>query len=356
MNALKFTNYFIERGHFSGCLCQKGSELHLNLSRQELPYFALTLFSRYSLLAMLRIREVIRKSDFQIVHLHNPRDLWLISPALLGLGRVKLFATSRIFFTRQKKLDPLHRLLYTRLEKMIDTTALAQKHMRANLPLPAEKHLVIPNPVDLSRFDPGNCDRNHFRSRWQVEEDEFLIGLVGRIDPGKGQKEMISALPRISSEFFGVKLVLVGEETYGEHQNYVAELKSLAENLKVGNRVIWAGFQTDIPEVLKALDLLVMPSYQESFGSILVEAMAMRLPTVAANSGGPPEILEQGNCGLLVPPRQAEPLAEAVLKYLKDENLRNRMASAGRKRVEQVYSLDVVLGQLEQLYYQSLGL
>jgi len=99
-----------------------------------------------------------------------------------------------------------------------------------------------------------------------------------------------------------------------------------------------------------------MPSYQESFGSILVEAMAMRLPTVAANSGGPPEILEQGNCGLLVPPRQAEPLAEAVLKYLKDENLRNRMASAGRKRVEQVYSLDVVLGQLEQLYYQSLGL
>ena len=271
MNALKFTNYFIERGHFSGCLCQKGSELHLNLSRQELPYFALTLFSRYSLLAMLRIREVIRKSDFQIVHLHNPPDLWLISPALLGLGRVKLFATSRIYFTRKRKLDSFHRLLYRRLEKLINLSHREQEHMQKNLPLPPEKHTVIPNPVDTDKFNPSKYDREFFRSQWKVKPSEILIGLVGRLDPGKGQREMLLAMQKIVAEFPSSKLVLVGQETFGEHRNFANELRALAQQLGIADKIIWAGFQTQMPEVLKALDIFAMPSYQENFANILLE-------------------------------------------------------------------------------------
>jgi glycosyltransferase involved in cell wall biosynthesis len=151
-------------------------------------------------------------------------------------------------------------------------------------------------------------------------------------------------------------MVLVGEETTGEHQGFVAKLKNLAANLNLTDKIIWAGFQTQIPEVLKALDIFVMPSYQENFANILLEAMAMQLPIISTNSGGTPEVLDFGRCGLLVPPRQSEPLAEAVLKYLRDESFRNRMALAARKRAEQVYALDVVLDRLEELYYKSLGL
>lgn len=354
MNALKFTDYFLQREHHSACLCQKGSELHLNLSQKELPYFALTLFSRYSPLAVLKIRKLVRQTGFQIVHLHTPRDLWLISPALWGLNRVKLFATSRIFFTRKKKLDPIHRLLYSRLERLINLSWQAQKHMQKNLPLGPHQHTVIPNPVDLNRFNPAKYEKDYFRSKWGVTKDETLIGLVGRLDPGKGQREMILAMPEIMAEFPACKLVLVGEETFGEQRDFSQELSSLVKELRLEKLVVWAGFQTQIPEVLKALDILVMPSYQENFANILLEAMAMQLPIISTDSGGTPEISDYGNCGLLVPPRQAKPLAQAVLRYLREPELSRRMALSARKRAEQVYALDVVLDQLEELYYQSL--
>jgi len=356
MNALKFTDYFLRRRHDSACLCAKGSELHLNISKSGLPYYALTIFSRYSPLAALKIRQLISQEGFQIVHLHTPRDLWLISPALWGLPKVKLFATSRIYFTRKRKLDPFHRLLYRRLEKLINLSHTEQEHMRKNLPLSPEKHAVVPNPVDTDRFDPSLYDRELFRSQWKVKPSEILIGLVGRLDPGKGQREMLLALQKVIAEFPNSKLALVGQETYGEHRNFANELRALAQQLGIADQIIWAGFQTQIPEVLKALDIFVMPSYQENFANILLEAMAMQLPIISTNSGGTPEILDFGKCGLLVPPRQAEPLAEAVLSYLRNSELKNKMACSARKRAEQVYALEVVLDQLEELYYQSLNL
>jgi glycosyltransferase involved in cell wall biosynthesis len=147
----------------------------------------------------------------------------------------------------------------------------------------------------------------------------------------------------------------VGEETFGEHRNYAKEMRALSRQLQLQEKIVWAGFQSRMPGVLRALDVFVMPSYQENFANILLEAMAMQLPIVSTNSGGTPEILDYGSCGLLVPPRQDEPLAEAVLRYLKEPDLRDRMATEARRRAETVYALEVVLDQLEQLYYQSLG-
>lgn len=354
MNALKFTDYFLQRGHASVCLCAKGSELHLNVAKSGFPYYAVTIFSRYSPLAVLKIRQVIKSGGFQIVHLHTPRDLWLLSPVSWGLPEVKLFATSRIYFTRKKKLDPLHRLLYRRLEKLINLSHTEKEHMQKNLPLPPEKHAVIPNPVDTDKFNPSKYDRELFRSVWKVKSDQILIGLVGRLDPGKGQREMLLAMQKIVAEFPNSKLVLVGQETFGEHRNFANELRTLAQQLEIADKIIWAGFQTRMPEVLRALDIFVMPSYQENFANILLEAMAMQLPIVSTNSGGTPEILDYGKCGLLIPPRQAESLAEAVLSYLRNSDLREKMACAARKRAEKVYALGVVLDQLEDLYYQGL--
>ncbi len=356
MGASYSVDYFFRRGHFSPCLCRKNSELHWNLKQKNLPFFALDLYSRYSPLAVLKIRRLLKQQGIEIVHLHNPRDIWLLSPAMWGLGRVKLFASSPMLFTRTRKKDPLHRLLYGRLEKMINLSLPVQKQMQKNLPLPPEKHLVIPNPVDLEKFNPEKYDRNHFRDKWGVQPDEILVGLVGRLDPGKGHREMILALGEIAKKCPRVKLVVVGRETAGEHTGYATELKSLARESGLEDRIIWAGFTEEIPQVLKSVDIFVMPSYQEAFGLVLIEAMAMRLPVVATNAGGAPEILDYGKCGILIPPRQTAPLAEAVITLIKNPGLKNKLARAGRERVEKVYALDVVLDQLEDLYYGSLNI
>jgi glycosyltransferase involved in cell wall biosynthesis len=354
MSARDYTRYFLERGHQSFCLCRKGSKLHEMLERDGLPLHAVDFISRYSPLAIIKIRKFLQKKQIDIVHLHTPRDLWMITPATVGLSGLRIFATSRMLFTRTSKRDLLHRMVYSKLDWMINTTAVSQTHMQANLPISPDRHIVIPNPVDLSRFQPELYDRELYRNEWGVDEKTVLLGLVGRIDPTKGQKETIAALPAILARNPDLKLVIIGEITVGHKSDFLQELKSLVKQLGVEQSVIWAGFKSDVPAVLRALDIFIMPSYKESFGKVLIEAMAMKIPVISTNKGGPPEILSQGECGLLVPPCESAPIAEAVLQYLENDQLRRDMIDKGRRKVEDYYSLTSVLERLEKLYYETL--
>jgi glycosyltransferase involved in cell wall biosynthesis len=354
MSARDYTRYFLERGHQSFCLCKSGSKLHEMLKKDGLPLQAVDFFSRYSPLAIMKIRKFLQQKQINIAHLHTPRDLWMITPASVGLSGLKIFATSRMLFTRTQKLDPVHRLVYSKLDYLINTTEVSQKHMQNNLPLSPDRHIVIPNPVDLARFRPELHDRKVYRKEWGAGDKTLLLGIVGRIDPTKGQKETITALPAILARYPDLKLVIIGEITVGHKEDFLQELKDLAKNLRVEQNIIWAGFKSDVPAVLRALDIFIMPSYQESFGKVLIEAMAMGIPVISTNKGGPPEILSQGECGLLVPPRESAPVAEAVLKYLDSASLRLAMIEKGRRKVEDCYSLTSVLERLEKLYYKTL--
>lgn len=165
---------------------------------------------------------------------------------------------------------------------------------------------------------------------------------------------MYGALPAILARNPDLKLVIIGEITVGHKSDFLQELKSLVKQLGVEQSVIWAGFKSDVPAVLRALDIFIMPSYKESFGKVLIEAMAMKIPVISTNKGGPPEILSQGECGLLVPPCESAPIAEAVLQYLENDQLRRDMIDKGRRKVEDYYSLTSVLERLEKLYYETL--
>jgi len=354
MSARDYTRYFLERGHRSFNLCRKGSKLHQILEKEGLPLHAVDFLSRYSPLAIMNIRKFLQKMQIDIVHLHNPRDLWMITPASIGLNNMRIFATSRMLFTRTQKRDILHKIIYSKLDWMINTTEVSQKHMQTNLPISPDRHLVIPNPVDLTRFRPELYERDLYRQEWEVGEKTVLLGLVGRIDPTKGQKEAIMALPTILGTKADLKLIIIGELTVGHKNDYLQELKDLTKSLGVEKNIIWAGFKTDVPAVLRALDIFIMPSYKESFGKVLIEAMAMGVPVISTDKGGPPEILSQGECGLLVPPCESEPIAAAVIKYLENEQLREEMIAKGRRKVEDYYSLPSVLDRLEKLYYETL--
>jgi glycosyltransferase involved in cell wall biosynthesis len=260
-----------------------------------------------------------------------------------------------MFFSRIKKKDPLHHFLYSRIDKFINTTEKSRKQMIKNLSLPPEKHLVIPNAVDLDRFKSEMYELNKFRTDIGVQETSILIGLIGRIDPGKGQKEAIQAMPEILRVFPESRLVIVGEVTQGEHKGYLEKLKALTEELGIDKKVIWAGFRENIPQVLKDLDIFLMPSYQESFGKVLIEAMSMKIPVIATNKGGPPEILDNGNCGILIKPACYQDISAAVISFLTDKNLKEKCIKNALKRVHTNYSLKVVLNSIEQLYLSELN-
>ena len=188
-----------------------------------------------------------------------------------------------------------------------------------------------------------------------IKEDEPLVGLIGRLDQGKGQEELIYAAYEVVKEFPACKFLMVGEETQGEERGFLNKIKNLIEKFHLENKVILAGFRSDTPEILKAVDIFVLPSYKENFSNSLLEAMAMRIPIVATNSGGNPEILDYGNCAILIPPREASPLAKAIKEYLKNPDFAENMASKARKKVEEAYDLNLVLDKIEDLYLNSLG-
>ncbi len=355
MSSLKMTRYFMERGHRSFCLCKTGSELHRNLRESGLPHFSLSILSRYSPLSVSKVRRLVKDNKVQIVHSHFTHDLWLLSPALWGLPSVKLFATSRMLFSRVRKKDWAHKLLYKRLEKMIALSHIATNSFLRCLPLASEDMVVIPNGVDLSRFSPDRYNTNVIREEFSIRDDESLVGLIGRLDQGKGQEELVYAASDVVKEFPKCKFLLVGEETKGETTGFGDKIRRLIGEFKLEENVILAGFRTDTPQILKALDVFVLPSYKENFSNSLLEAMAMRIPIVATDSGGNPEILDNGNCAILVPPREAPPLANAIKQYLINPQLAQSKAANARKKVEEEYDLNLVLDKIEELYFRSLG-
>lgn len=355
MSSLKMTKYFLDRGHRSFCLCKKESELHRNLRRNRLPHFSLKILSHYSPGSILRIRRLVKENDIDIVHCHFTHDLWLLAPALWKLPQVKLFATCHMLFSRIKKKDWGHRLIYRRLKKTIALTWMAREFHLKCLPLSSEDMVVIPNGVDLSRFSPEKYNRNSIRKEFMIKEGEPLVGLIGRLDQSKGQEELVYAASEVVKKFPACKFLIVGEETKGGGKGFLNKIQNLIKELHLQDNIIMTGFRTDTPEVLKALDIFVFPSYKETFGISLLEAMAMGLPIVATDLGGPPEILDYGSCALLIPPREAPPLAEAIKRYLKFPNFAQKMATNARKRVEEYYDINLVLSKIEKLYSDSLG-
>jgi len=356
MSVLKMTKYFLNRGHRCFCLCKKESELHTNLHKDRLPHLSIKIFSHYSPWSIFRIRRLIKENGVNVVHSHFLHDLWLLSPALWEFPQTKLFATCHMLFSRTRKKDWGHRLIYRRLEKIIALTRIARKfHLRC-LPVSSDDMVVIPNGIDLSKFSPEKYSRNSIREEFMIKANEPMVGLIGRLAQSKGQEELVYAARDVVKEFPSCRFLMAGEVTKGEGKGVLNKIQDLIKKFHLENNVIMAGFRTDTPEILKALDIFVFPSYKETFGISLLEAMAMEIPIVATNSGGVPEILNYGNCAILIPPREAQPLAEAIKEYLKNTNFAKKMAVKARKKVEEEYDLNLVLDKIENLYLNSLGI
>ncbi len=353
MSALKMTGYFLDRGHRCFCLCKHDGELHNNLGKEGLPHRSVNVLSHYSPPSILKLRKLIRQEQVNVIHCHFLHDLWLISPALWRMPQVKFFATCHMLFSRTKKKDWTHRLLYGRLDKLIALTQIAKEFHLKCLPVPEEDVVVIPNGVDLNRFSRDRLDEKPIRDELEIAKADPVVGCIGRLDQGKGQEELICAARDVVAAFPNSRFLIVGDATRGEGEGFAARLRDLISEFRLEKNVILTGFRSDTPRILKALDVFAFPSYKETFGMSLLEAMAMRVPVIASDSGGVPEILDYGRCGILIPPREAQPLAQAITRYLGDPQLAQEMAHNARRRVEQEYDLKLVLDRIEKLYLDS---
>ena len=345
MSSVKMTRLFHQAGHRSIEICQPDTPIHKALLEQGLQARTVTAGKYFPPPATRFIRQQLIDQQIEALFLHSIRDIWIARPALIGLPHIRFFGFARMFFKNISKKDLLHAWLYRRLDRMIALSHI-QKGFLADC-LPVDKFEIIPNGVDTERFQP-RPRRDDIRKSWGVRPENFLFGLIGRLDRQKGSLEFVQAAAEILKTHPQARFALVGGNTIGEG-DFDREIRALLTSHGLGTQVVLTEFRKDIPDVMNALDVFVMPSYEENFANVLLEALASGLPVIGTDSGGTPEILDRGETGLLCAPQSFASLAEAMRRLLDDPELTQVLRRRARAKAEREYDMRKVFARIETL-------
>ncbi len=252
------------------------------------------------------------------------------------------------------KKDWFHRWAYGNLALWICLTQRMKEAVIHKTRVPREKIRVIPFGVDLKVFDPILHSKEASRTHFGIPKAKTILAVVGRFDKQKGQEYLLRATPHVLKSHPDVHIVLVGEETRGEPGNKQF-LVNLADSLQIKEAVQFLPFTTEVPKLLAGIDILVLPSLSETFGYVALEAMAMGKPVIGTNAGGVPEIIEEGRSGLLVKVADPGDLAAKIEELLNNDNVRNEMSVAARRRVVDHFYFETNILQLESLLQEVAG-
>lgn len=204
---------------------------------------------------------------------------------------------------------------------------------------------LLYNGIDLARYKEP-LDRHATRRELGVSDNDFLITCVANLIPYKGHKDLIHALA-IAKNRLPINWVaaMIGRDT-----GYGNDLVELAISLGVGGHIKWLGERDNIVQIYRSSDLGVLCSHQEGFSNSVLEGMAAELAMVVTDVGGNAEAVIDGKCGIVVPAKNCEAIGNAILKLTNNEELRRNMSVAGKKRVEELFSLDTCVSKYLKLY------
>ena len=289
------------------CCIAKGGPLTTELSKQGIKVVVLGQKSRFNPLVLFPLFRLIKTERIDIVHTHMFRaSLW---------GRLAaLLADVPVIIATEHGLNPwknvihitVNRILAFFTSQIITVSDVGRRIRIQREGINPRKLITIRNCVDLHRFDKTANVQNNARQGFGIGLNEPVVGFVGRLQEVKGVRYLIESLVELKTVIPKVKLLIVGDGPLR------ASLQDYAQELGLGEQVIFTGYRRDIPQVLNAMNVFVLPSLREDLPLSPIEAMAMRKPVVATNVGGIPEVVVDGETGILVPPKDASALAKAI--------------------------------------------
>jgi glycosyltransferase involved in cell wall biosynthesis len=209
--------------------------------------------------------------------------------------------------------------------------------------------VAVPNGVNLQAYAPPS---ERGESDWRFNAKHVVV-IVGHLSEVKGYPVFLEAAAKITEELDDCVFLAVGGDTLG--QGYGAELERRTQMLGLSDRVRFLGWQSNVAEILRQADVMILPSLAEGLPLAVLEAMACARPVVATAVGGVPDAVVDGQTGYLVPPGQTDPLSQATLRLLRNREEAERMGAAGRRRVESHFSVERCVAAVQELYEQLLA-
>ena len=282
-----------------------------------------------------------------VVHAHMYRAETVATRAVIALGEAgqrRPYLVATIHSSRIRSLDDQQHLreLTPYMDRLIAVSESIEHKLvdeqRTEVPVS-----LIYNGVDLDRYDNQEACCT-LPEEYGMEPGSCIVGVVARLEPEKGHPTLLEAWPAVLRSAPDTYLLIVGE---GSRRD---ALEAQARALRIAHRVVFTGRRDDVPAVTAALDVAVLPSYREAQGMVILEAMALSRPVVASNVGGIPEMIEDGVTGLLVPPHDAEALAAAIVRLLKNHSLADMIGRAGHDMVHDRFCIQLMVGAIESIY------
>lgn len=299
--------------------------------------------------AAIKLCAIIRQENIDLVYTNT---------SVVCSGAVAAFLTRRPHVWHIREILPnnpdlvpiLPLRLTLRLIRAFSTALIANSHATARQF--GQSHIardfhVIYNAQPLE----GQETPEHPLELDDVDEDDWLVACVGTLQTIKAPDDAIRAIAVARKTIPRIRLLLIGDGP----SEFKESLIALSQELGVSDRVTFTGFRTDVPRILSHSQVLIMPSWNESFGRVLIEAMAVGIPVIGANAGGIGEVIEDGSTGYLVAPRVPEELAERLVRLHQNPGIAKAMSAAGQRMVAARFNVDTYVGSVEQVLAETQG-
>lgn len=335
-----------QRGHSVIPLVHSGSRLAKRFEELGMEARTLPALAYVSPLATLWMAFFFKRHRVDAVHLHRTQDLGpaLSAAALAGVPSRAL--TLRMESHRLKK-DPYHRWVYHRLTTLLTLTDRMAELVKTNVAVDPAIVQRLYNGVDADALKAEALPRPVIRRKWGIPQDAFVVGITGRIEGGKGQHLLVKACGTLRAAIPKLYVMIVGEEIVGQ-KGEINRLKQLIEELGMTGRVIFTGNRRPAGVITPAMDVSVLATRKETFGTALIEAQALGVPVIGSNAGGVPEIIEPGRTGLLFTPDDYEDLAEKIYLLYRDFWLRALLGKQAEAAVREKFSVERHVEGLER--------
>lgn len=338
---LRLTTALAKRGHRIGISCYPNSPVSRKTEDMGLLQWPLRIRNSLDPKAILGLLRIIRRKGIEVIHTHDAKTTWTAYFASrLSLRRPVLVRTRHLIH-HSKYAFP-----YTFLsDRVVPVSQHLRNYLVEDLGVSPSKVVVISPGVDTDLFNAETTDPT-VRKEFGIPRGVPVIGTVAFLRDEKGHRFLVEAARTVLQRHADTYFLFVGSGSKTQE----GVLRGMITQRGMEDHFVFTGYRTDIPRLLAAMDIFVLPSIREAMGISIVEAMAMKKPVIASRTGGIPEVLVNEETGLLVPPGDPVALADAILFLLSHPTLGQKWGENGRQRVEKGYSLESACNQTVALY------
>lgn len=295
--------------------------------------------------AIVKIARVLKREKISIINTHSSLDSW--NAGIAGrISKVPLIIRTRHLSTRISSAFP-----YKRFADIIITTGTSIRNELISVHgISPDKIISIPTGIEIEKFNPDIKRERTLRDEFKIDRETIILGIVAIIRKWKGHKILLSALRELIDKKIKIKLFIVGD---GPSRN---DIENYIEELKLTNDVILLGYREDIPNILSAIDIFVLPSIaNEGVPQAIIQALAMKKAVVASDIGSISDVIKHDETGLLVKPGDAKDLQKNITELIESKDKREFLGMMGRMLVEKEFAIEKMIDRIEGIYNERLA-